>query len=417
MEPLIYLGVGKMEIDWGRYNSISDHSVLFKTEDIKQVPYYYANDIDAEDPSECVIVEFKEGLSRSLSSMKKRLELLGYTLSSVESMYNDMVREAELHSIKVALPFEFFSTLLKEIDIAKINTPSRSYESADNGYDFGEFARECIIAEEEINIRLNTIEVKDWFSFNRDLECFFENIDPYIILRLLAENPSCCDLEVFWAYADVIEEGWLTEDVIGSPLPEGKKMLIVTEGSTDSYILQKAIGELYPDIDDFFSFIDMKDNYPFTGTGSLYNFCCGLSKIGVLNNVIVIFDNDCAGTETYERLRTIPKQSNLLILKLPNRPEFESFDTVGPQGYSRDNINGSAVSIECFLDFASVDFPPIVRWTSYFEKLNKYQGALQRKDDYTRAFLRSDQITENYDTSKIKILIDYIIDQWCNRSQ
>ena len=36
-----------------------------------------------------------------------------------------------------------------------------------------------------------------------------------------------------------------------------------------------------PDFDDFFTFVDMADNYPFTGAGSLVNFCAGLAKIGI----------------------------------------------------------------------------------------------------------------------------------------
>jgi hypothetical protein len=417
MGTMICLGVGKMEIDWGKNNIFSDHSVLFKEDDIKQVPYFYANDIDAEDPEDRVIVEYKEGLSRPLSSIKKRLDLLGYTLANVESLYNELVREAELHSIEVALPFKIFATLLKEIDVAKISTPDFAYEFDEFGYDLGEFVRRCIIPEKEIYSRLCHTVGEDRTTVNSDLECFFENMDPYIILRLLAENPSSCDLDVYWAYADLVEAGWTKKNEIVKSLGEGKKILIVTEGSTDSSILQKAIAELYPDISDFFSFIDMTDNYPFTGTGNLYNFCCGLSKIGVLNNVIAIFDNDSAGNEKYEKLKSIRKQPNLLIVKLPNMPEFENFETIGPQGNSYEDINGTAAAIECFLDFASVDFPPVIRWTSYSEKLKKYQGVLQRKDDYTRAFLKANLKTDDYNTSKIRMLIDYIIDQWCNRLQ
>lgn len=73
MGTMICLGVGKMEIDLGKNNIFSDHSVLFKEDDIKQVPYFYANDIDAEDPDDRVIVEYKEGLSRPLSSIKSGL--------------------------------------------------------------------------------------------------------------------------------------------------------------------------------------------------------------------------------------------------------------------------------------------------------------------------------------------------------
>lgn len=414
MGTMICLGVGKMEIDWGKNNYINDHSALFKTDDIHDVPYFYADD-EAEDNDHHVITEYKEGLSRSLSSIKKRLDLLGYTLPAVEKMYNQLVRESALHSIDVSLSFNCFSRLLKEIDVNKINTPDFAYEFGEYGYDLGEFVRRCIIPEKEIYSRLLDAAEGDARRVSSDLECFFENMDPYVVLRLLAENPSSNNLDVFWAYADLVDAGWFTKEEIVKQLPAEKRIIVVTEGSSDSKILKKAIDKLYPEISDFFLFIDMTENYPFTGTGNLYNFCCGLSKIGVLNNTIIIFDNDCAGTEKFEKLKQVPKQSNLLVIKLPDCEEFERFDTVGPQGGSSENINGSAVSIECFLDFNSVDFPPVIRWTNYSSVSNKYQGSLQRKEDYTRKFMNTNILEGSYDVSKIKYLVDYIIEQWCNR--
>jgi hypothetical protein len=54
---------------------------------------------------------------------------------------------------------------------------------------------------------------------------------------------------------------------------------------------------LYPDIADFFCFVDMKENYPFAGVGNLFNFCRGLTSIRIKNDILVIFDNDVAGVE------------------------------------------------------------------------------------------------------------------------
>ena len=59
MGTMICLGVGKMEIDWGKNNYINDHSALFKTDDIHDVPYLYADD-EAEDNDHHGITEYKE---------------------------------------------------------------------------------------------------------------------------------------------------------------------------------------------------------------------------------------------------------------------------------------------------------------------------------------------------------------------
>lgn len=87
-------------------------------------------------------------------------------------MYNELVREAELHSIEVALPFKIFVTLLKEIDVAKISTPDFAYEFDEFGYDLGEFVRRCIIPEKEIYSRLCHAVGEDRTTVNSDLECF-----------------------------------------------------------------------------------------------------------------------------------------------------------------------------------------------------------------------------------------------------
>ena len=409
MGSMISLGVGTMEIDWGKNNCINYHSALFQPEDVKQIPYYYVDDEDS------YITEYKEGYSRKLSSVKQRLNLLGYTLKTIKTMYNEMVEECENHRLSVALSYENFSKLLKEIDVNKINTLKYAVEDDENGYDFGEFARRCILPEEEIHSKLFSETDEDEYNVSYDLEVFFENMDPYIILRLLAENPNASDLDVYWSFADVVENGWVTREEIVHPLSDSEKIIIVTEGSSDSYIIQKTIESIYPDISDFFKFIDMEKNYPFTGTGNLYNLCCGLMKLGVNNKIIVIFDNDTEGNEKYLKLVTMPKMDNFLITKLPDFYLFEHISTLGPQGENIENINGTAVSIECFLDFKSCNRKAKIRWTSYNDKLNKYQGALVCKDDYIRAFKKAKLLNGTYDTTKLKFLIDYLLNEWINR--
>lgn len=407
MGSMITLGVGRMEIDWGKNNVFRDHSSLFKPEDVKLIPYYYVGDDGT------TIIERKEGLSRSLLSIKKRLDLLGYTLENLKKLYEDALTEYDDHNLEVNLSFDLFSKMLREIDVNRINTPGFAVDYEENGYDLGEFVRRCIIPEKEIYSFLLKSVGGDKRNLNFELESFFENMNPYIILRLLAENPNCKDLDVYWSFADVVEGGWIKKEDVVKPLPAIKKIMIVTEGSSDSFIIQKSINVLYPDISDFFTFIDMENNYPFTGTGNLYNFCCGLMKINIMNNIIVIFDNDTAGNEKYDKLIMFPKMNNLLIAKLPNNNEFENFETVGPQGTSVENINGKAVAIECFLDFASVDIKPTIRWTNYIEKASQYQGSLQNKDEYVRKYKNADLLNGDYATSKLSALIDYLIERWC----
>lgn len=78
----ITLGVGKMEIDWGKNSFFRDHSEIFKPYDVKKIPYYCADD-DGN-----VYMEEREGLCRSLASMKDRLEMLGYLLWPEERIHS-----------------------------------------------------------------------------------------------------------------------------------------------------------------------------------------------------------------------------------------------------------------------------------------------------------------------------------------
>lgn len=404
---MITLGVGKMEIDWGKNSFFNNHSALFQIDDVKLIPYYYVDD------DEVPLVIKKEGLSKRLSSVKRRLDLLGYTLKEVERKYNQLLEDFMYHGVKNCLSYEKFSEILRQIDISIIDTPFLSIESYDNGYDLGEFVRSCIIPEKEIYNKLLAELDGDEYKVKYGLGEFFENIDPYIILRLLAENESCKDLNVYWSFCDVIEGGWANREDIICPLDIQQKILIVTEGSSDSFVLRKTIDTLYPDIADFFYFVDMQENYPFTGTGNLYNFCCGLMKIGVLNQIIVLFDNDTAGNEKYEKLMNLPQKKNLLIAKLPYVSEFENVNTIGPQGFSSENINGRAVAIECFLDFDVFTESPVVRWTNFVERVGEYQGALINKDDYVKKFKNANLLNGEYNISKLTLLVDYLLEQWC----
>lgn len=410
---MITLGIGRLEIDWGKNSSYTNHSALFQHEDIKLIPYYYV-DPDTDEP----IIEMKEGLSRKLKNIKSRLDLLGYDINSIQDMFMDFIRDHEDHGCTVVLSFDVFFNAIKEIDLSKVSTVEFEVEGYDNGFDLGEYVSKCVLQIPGLKEKLFGKSLKEdlgWRDLKGDLAVFLENIDPYITLRILAENPTNGDLEVQWNFADVVEEGWVNRDEILKELPPSNRILIVTEGSSDSFVLKKAIQEMYPNISDFFDFVDMKENYPFTGTGSLYNFCMGLCRINIQNNIIVIFDNDTAGVEKYKQAALLKKPSSLLITKLPDHPDFSSMQTVGPQGNTIEDINGKAVAIECFLDFNSIPFSPCIRWTTYNKNEKAYQGELEKKDEYVRALKQVDLTEPSYNSSKLVYLIEYLIQQWIHR--
>ena len=96
----------------------------------------------------------------------------------------------------------------------------------------------------------------------------------------------------------------------------------------------------------------------------------------------------------------------MLILKLPDNPFFAEFDTIGPNGRHKADINGCAAAIECYLDFGAL---PLVRWTSFNTRTDSYQGELINKADYARDFLDQRERVEGYDYSRITAVLDMII--------
>ena len=398
MGTMITLGVGKLEINWGKNDFYENFRDLFQPNDWKDIKYYYADNV----------VEIKKGYSRKLALVKPRLDLLGYTLENIKIIYESAYTEycdAMGEYADTVLTFEEYFNVFSKINLSKVNTLTE-----DDDWDFGEYVTKCIFEDKEIQRLLKK------YSLGRKSGEFYENLPPRLLVRVLCENPTAKDLPLQWYMADHVENGWSKEEDLSPKLEDKDKILIVTEGKSDTFILQTSINKLFPAISDFFYFIDMEENYPFTGTGNLYNFASGLTKIKIQNKTIIVFDNDEAGIFSYkkckEKLDAIP---NLKFYHLPNMDEFKYFLTVGPTGDSYQDINGKAVSIECFLD---LDFnsskAPKVRWTIYNEKSNKYQGALISKDEYTRTFKKHLE-DEHYRKDKLYFLINDLIDFWCTK--
>ena len=62
--------------------------------------------------------------------------------------------------------------------------------------------------------------------------------------------------------------------------------------------------------------------------------------------MIVLFDNDTEGWFNFERCKQLNVPDNMDVLKLPDREEFRGFQTVGPSGIHRLDINGRAAAME-----------------------------------------------------------------------
>ena len=389
MGSMITLRLGRLEVDWGKNAFFRDHSPLFNKADLAEAEYFYADDK----------VFVLPAYVRKLSRVIPRLELLGLSLAGCRMAYAEALRHVPHYYPKVNIDFDAFHQALCAIDLDRVGN-----NEYDGDFELGELAK-YVLSDPEFK------RVSATFSggVTRDDGTFFENLDPYVILRLLGENPASLKRDLVWGFHDVIEGGWVENDEVFTPLADESKFLIVTEGSSDSGILKTALPLVAPDVADFFNFVDMKDNYPFAGTGNLVNFCKGLAAIDAQNKIVVILDNDTAGQEALQGMQSLKLPRNMRTISLPYLDAFSRFPTLGPSGEALEDVNGRAVAIECFLDLAFGSREPCaIRWTGFNSRRQAYQGELVAKERYAAAFF-ANVTTANYDLSKLRLLWEHIL--------
>lgn len=377
------LGLGKLEIEWIK-NIVGpqDYFELFQADDYGKVAYYYDDDnLDIQSKQ-------GPGYSRSLSDIKPRLTLLGFPFAKLPSLLDEHMR-AFISERKNFSPKKFIY-LLKQIDVSKIDWVEHEGDSG-----AGEFFSRRILKLPEFAAIKSYLE-----EFPGIDHYIFEQIDPLIILSALAENPKNLGLHVEWR-----------KNGKHISLDKYKTCVVVTEGPTDGEILKKAINILNPEIEDFFDFIDMRNNYPFGGVGNMINFFKGLAKIGTDRKMIFVFDNDTEGNYNFRQLNNIPHPCNMKRFMLPDLPEFAKFKTIEQKIEKEEDVNKRAVAIEMYLDHKYIlRRVPKVEWKIVHAVMQMKQGALKSKSKYHEKFiLLQAQDYKNYDFSKLQFLIDHFI--------
>lgn len=393
----IHLYVGSFSVDWGKNNHFVSHAELFQPEDLKpaiQDPGY------TEDAK-------AEGYSKPLGEVLHRLELLGYTLATAKKEYA-FTQDEYGDPLKRPISFKKMLELVKNIDLHKvtgawgpprdpISVPADIIQKFKDQDEYDYYAMHHNLSENRPD---------DW-----DIDRLLHGFTPYTKIRLLAENPANWDILVSWPFGDLVDAGWAKrEDFLIDPTPKPiDQFLIVTEGSSDAKILQHALKLLKPAYAEFFRFIDMEEGYPFSGTGNLFRFCQGLVSIGILNQVLILYDNDAEGVSKYEATRKLSLPSTMVVAKLPDLRALKKIDSVGPHGKRKVDINGSAAAMECYLDLNyKASKPAIVRWSLYVEALGRYHGVLENKTAFMKTFLDMKTVDPSYDFSKIGAVLDHL---------
>ncbi|MEI4507442.1 hypothetical protein WBQ88_12070 [Sphingopyxis sp. CCNWLW253] len=171
--------------------------------------------------------------------------------------------------------------------------------------------------------------------------------------------------------------------------PTGK-IIVLTEGKSDSRIISRALRALYPEFADAYQFIDFEGFRIEGGASVLARMVKILAGARVQNRLLAIFDNDAAGMEAKASLGGVRFGPAVRLMALPDTPLATRYPTIGPDGLKTMNINGSGVGIELFLGRSSLrrgrTLQP-VRWTQWNEKVQRYHGAIDDKSGAAEAFL------------------------------
>lgn len=381
MGSIISLSVGRIDIDYGKNEYFQNHAHLFQPGDRSINEYDYVNDDGTPH------IEVQEALRRPLSRVVPRLELFGYTLAACEDMLATWLGNDEGGPVASMEAFRY---------------ALRSFEWREQGeyVDFSEAIREAYAAAPGANLPEGTLS--SMIAWERML-------DPYLVMRVLADMPEYGDLSVCWNYFDVKNGGYVDGNNF-DPCPPAARWMLVTEGTSDAFVLAQSLKVTHPDIEDFFDFIDMSSGNPFPGVGNIVSFCRGLSRICYTGHMLIVLDNDAAGRAALADILALNMPPSFVATCLPDLEELRAFKTLGPSGENIEDINGRASAIECFLDFRGVDGEPMVRWTTYMPKQSAYQGALVNKDAYVADFkARFGRNGAGYDNTKLTRLWEHLI--------
>lgn len=317
--------------------------------------------------------------------LRDRLELFGYTLETAKRVFRECCQEqaksladtfagkdghlirqdlAILHSITP----ESWMAELAEIKALNLK-PSRAASK--------ETLRGYMLSE-------------DWYGY--------PGIDLNVVLRLAIEV-SFEATELIYDVTDLVLSGYFDEEddlvsysysSVADEFVARSKIIVLTEGRTDSWILSEAMVLLYPHLAEYFSFMDFEGSRSAGGVGTLVNLVKAFAGAGIVNRTLAIFDNDTAARTAIQSLDAISLPKHMVVLRLPELEILKSYPTLGPAGMARVDVNGMAASIELMLGrdvLADEEYGLVpVQWTGYEQRLGCYQGEVLRKQELHAAY-------------------------------
>ncbi len=329
---------------------------------------------------------------KSVAQAKLCLDIMGHTINKARDLFEHN-KESYLEYLLEDADEKEIQNITKEYTFDSWEKAVMKYSSvlAKDVFDNGVFR----LLEKEVPTTVAERMVYDSLPFFKDYTYFgidFNYSDEgtgniWDVFRVILEAFDDEELLIL-DYTYLYEGGWCGEypDEDSYKVP---KTVILTEGSTDAFIISTALKLLYPSVTKYYSFIDFSAYEVQGSTNYLTHYLKAFIAAGIENRILALYDNDSAGLAEIKNLQKIPFPDNVRIMHLPNLDFCNEYPTIGPSGKNVENINGRACSIELFLGkdilLSKGVFYPI-RWKSYIDKVEAYQGEIIAKSEVLKMF-------------------------------
>lgn len=355
-------------------------------------------------------IHTKYFFSTTVSHAKKCLDLLGYTLNKAREVFesNKLEKIEFLRKYDMGGSYEF-SIDDMEMEFTFDNWCCAAWHYA-RVLSKDEFSSECIYTElERQRLKQHTVSeriVLDSLPFDKNGTFFGIQNESWEIFRIILEAFDE-DQEICLDYTNLFEGGWC-EVIPDEESYDIQKIVVLTEGKYDAFVISQSMRLLYPYMSKFYSFMDFSSVNVQGSTSFLTHYLKAFIGAKIENKIIALYDNDAAGLSEIKSLESVVLPHNVRLMHLPNLTLCDSYPTIGPTDNENANINGRACSIELFLgkDILTVEEKLIpIMWTGYIDKVKAYQGEIMSKGDIQKKFKGKLQEAEEKG-------VQYL-DDWC----
>lgn len=339
-------------------------------------------DDEADDPFQ--IVRY----AAPAAVIRDRLDLLGFTLQASQQAFDAAARHhatahaATMQRIASSLPGESHD---EEREVLGALTASVWMEGLREIRDRG--LKPTYRSDAEL-VALSPL-LRHMLGANSDGWYGFPSGECRHVLRLAVE--VCPTDDLIYDLTDLVIGGYYdssddvvadADDLLTKDVLETRRIIVLTEGATDKWILENSLALLRPHLADFFTFMDFEGARVAGGAGALAAMVKAFVGAGILNRVVALFDNDTAARVALRSLEAIAIPRNIAVLQYPRLDSAASYPTIGPTGLVNMDVNGFAGGIELYLgdDVLSdggVRAP--VQWKGFDESVRQYQGELIAK--------------------------------------